>query len=197
MVNTVACSRCSAVVPQSETEFSSTGNLLCRRCANLNQAHAQVERAREAAYEQTRVASNAFDYAIKVAQRHEADADAQRDHSILATIEAAGPIATPMDVECSRCKNTVHREQATYALDGQTMCKACAATYDPRAERRKKEGTFMVGFLFGFFFSIFGASYVHFFRKKSAEIDGAMIGLIAGTIIIYLPLSCVVLEKAK
>jgi hypothetical protein len=160
--------------------------LLCTRCATFNQAHAQVDRARQAVYERTRVARGAVDYYMKVAERTQADEDAARDHATFSAIQAAGPAATPTAAECSRCGNTFPVERMTYALDGRQMCTACHATYDERAERRKIEGTSTTGFLLGFFLSAVGV-WIVLRRNKPAESAGLLFGVVAGTILLYIP----------
>jgi hypothetical protein len=92
---------------------------------------------------------------MTVVRRREADADAALDFRALSAIAAAGPVETPVGVECGRCGNTVPTAKMTYALDGQPMCTACSATYDERAERRKINGDSWTGNLLGFFLCFF------------------------------------------
>ncbi|MDC0746443.1 hypothetical protein [Polyangium mundeleinium] len=143
--------------------------------------HAHVERARAAAYEEASRENNGD-------KARDADNVAARDHATFAAIEAAGPARAPATTVCFRCGTAVPTARMTYGLNGQLMCVACSATYDDRAERRKIEGSTAAGFLLGFFLSVFGLMIVKFVRKKPAEQDGVWIGLIAGSIVIYIPL---------
>jgi len=166
--------------------------MLCARCATFGQAHAQVDRVRQAVYAQTGVAGSPIDYAMNVAQRRQADGDAARGHAVLGKIQAAGPVATHAAAECSRCGNTVPAERMGYALDGQQMCATCLATYDERGERRKIEGSITTGFLLGFFLSVVGV-WIVWKRDKPAEGKGLWFGFVAGTILLYFPAVLVVL----
>jgi hypothetical protein len=161
-------------VPQSETVFTSNGDLVCGKCAPFVGVHEHVERLRHDRLGQYEASS--------------VHAVAAQEHAALARIEARGPAKAQATTACSRCGNAVPTAKMTYALNGQLMCISCSATYDDRAERRKIEGSMATGFLLGFFLSVFGLIIVKFYRKKTAEQDGVWIGLIVGSIVIYIPL---------
>ena len=56
------------------------------------------------------------------------------------------------------------------------MCRACASTYDSKAERTRIEGSLFVGFLWGFLLSIVGVGLIHPLDRKPAEKKGACVG---------------------
>jgi hypothetical protein len=196
MSNAVSCSRCHAVVSQSDTEFSNNGTLLCLRCATVGHAHAHIDRMRDDVYARTRVTSVGRVDVIRgggMAERARADEEALRLHSDLSS--AAG-VASPAPAEllCSRCGTAAPSDKMTYSLEGKLMCRACAAAYDERAERRKLEGTVTAGFLLGFFLSVVGV-WIVWNRDKPAENKGLWFGFAAGTVVLYLPAVIALLAK--
>jgi molecular chaperone DnaK len=192
---TVSCSRCRAVVPQSETEISTSGGLICLSCAPLSHAHAHVARMQEDVYRRTSVASGPVDRAMKVGERARADQAARQEHEALHAIESAGVAALPTESACSRCGATVPTGKTTYAPDGQLICHSCFARNDERTDRLVAERAARTGFLLGFFLSVVGVILVVFIRNKPAEKKRIWIGFLAGTIIIYLPLGIAILAK--
>jgi hypothetical protein len=195
MTQMVSCSKCQSVVPHSETEFSTSGALLCRHCANVRNAHAQAERVFENAYRAAGgyrsgnviyVNSDHYDEVL------EAKRTAEGLHADLHAIAAQGPVEKAAELECSRCRAIVSTGTTTYSFEGKPMCRACAATYDERAERKKIDGTAAAGFALAFFLSVVGLWIVSS-RGKLAEKDAAKYGFAAGTIILYFPLLFVLL----
>lgn len=129
MTQMVSCSQCQSVVPQSETEFSTKGALLCRLCAMVGRAHTQANRVYENALQAAdthRVGNvvyvNSDQYNDVVAAKRAADGL----HESARALAAHGRVATPTKSECSRCMASVPTETTTYSFEGKLMCRACA-----------------------------------------------------------------------
>lgn len=167
----VACSQCQSVVPQTETTYSSQGTLLCQRCATAQAAHAQVERARDAATH-----GLVFGGITDVVNAAVVEHKAHGLHEEIAVAARSGPSAAPQTVACARCRTVVHRSSTTLSLEGDALCPSCAATYDAAAERKRIEGSLFLGFLWGFFLSIIGIGLAYLLDRKPAEKKGAIVG---------------------
>ena len=178
MAAMVACSQCRAVVPRSETVYSSDGDLLCSRCGSFDAAHAQVERARQAAHEASSHNRGAVGMIIGAVERAAADRRAGQMHSELVSVAVASPAQQAAAVPCWVCKTVVPRAETTLTLEGEPMCRSCAATYDAAAERRRIEGSLFLGFLMGFFLSVLGIGAAYALNRKPAEKKGAVIGAV-------------------
>lgn len=90
-------------VPQSETFFTTDGDLVCVRCHGVENAHAQVERARDAAYE------NAGRGVVGMMAQVAADDAAFENHGEIQAIAASrmggAPLAASPDARCDACGN--------------------------------------------------------------------------------------------
>lgn len=172
MSATVICAQCRSTVPQSETTYSPQGALLCARCTGAHAAHAQVERARDAAAEGVIFGRGLTDVANFVAVEHKAD----QLHGEIAAAARTGPAPVAHAVPCFKCRTVVPRSTTTLSLEGEPLCQNCAATYDAAAERKRIEGSLFLGFLWGFFLSIVGVGLVYALNRKPAEKKGAVVG---------------------
>ncbi len=179
----VACSQCRSTVPRSDTVFSNQGDLLCSRCGAFDAAHAQVERGRAAAYESAGRNRGALGLIIGAVERAAADKQAGQLHSELLGVaySGAGPQAQSATVPCSRCQTVVLRGETTLSMEGDPMCRSCAAGYDPVAEQKRLEGSLIVGILMGAFLPIIGIGLAYGLKRKPAEKKGA----VGGTLLIF------------
>ncbi|MBK8254070.1 MAG: hypothetical protein IPK82_15570 [Polyangiaceae bacterium] len=171
-MNQVICAECRATVPQSETTYSPQGALLCGRCSQAHAAHAQVERARDAAAHQAALGRGIGDIVNLISV--EAKAGSLHREIAEARHTAVQPQSTT--VACFRCRTVVPRGATTLSLEGEPMCSACNAAYDPVAERKRIEGSLFLGFLWGFFLSVIGIGLVYALNRKPAEKKGAVVG---------------------
>jgi hypothetical protein len=168
----VTCSQCRSVVPQSDTTYSTQGTLLCQRCATAHAAHAQVERARDAAAEGL-MFGNALTSVVNAAV---VEHKAHHLHGEIAAAARSGPAPVSSTVACSRCRTVVLRSSTTLSLEGEALCPSCAASYDAASERKRLEGSLFIGFLWGFLLSFVGIGLVYLLDRKPAEKKGAIVG---------------------
>lgn len=186
MEPTVACSQCRSEVPRSETVFSNEGDLLCSRCGAFDAAHAQVERARAAAHEAAGQRRGAVGLFVGALERSSADRQAGQMHAdLIGARHAAASYASSPVVPCVRCQTVVPRTDTTLTIEGDPMCRACAATYDQRAEQRAKEGSMLLGVLLGAFLPGIGIGIAYALNRKPAEKKGAVGGTLAVLFLVY------------
>lgn len=181
----VACHQCKTVVERASTVFTTDGELLCGRCGAFDAAHAQVERARAAAHESASQHSSAIGLVIGAVERAAANRRAGEMHGELVATARTATRQQAAAVPCSRCRAMVLRAETTLSLEGEPMCRECAAGYDAVADRRRLEGSLFVGFLWGFFLSFVGVGLTHLLQRKPAEKKGAMVAAFMGLTIAY------------
>ncbi|MBX3187733.1 MAG: hypothetical protein KF819_11985 [Labilithrix sp.] len=190
MAATVSCADCRTAIAQSQSFFGTDGSTLCARCHAMREAHAQVERGRAAAYEEAAAYRGAVGLVVQAVKRGQADDEATRHHADLAAIRAAGPRAAEPQ-PCHRCGVAVAPADIHYALDGQTLCRACSITYDAAAERKKIEGNLWFGLALGFSLSFVGVAVVHALGRPPGEKRGALVGAGVGAIFMLVALRVV------
>lgn len=181
----VACPSCRAIVPQTETVFSTSGDLLCQRCSSFEGAHAQVERGRAAAYDAAGQHRGAIGMIVGAVERVAADRQAGSLHSELAQVAVARPNVQAHMVPCAKCRNLVPRTDTTLSFEGETMCRSCAAGYDAVAERKRLEGSFFLGLLWGLFGSFIGLGLTYMLHRTPAEKKGALAGALLPWVVLY------------
>lgn len=184
----VVCSQCRAEVPRTETVFSHDGDLLCARCGAFDAAHAQVERARAAAHEASSRGGpgGAVGAIVGIAQRAAADRQAGQMHSDLVGLRyTSGVVPAGSNVPCARCQTVVPRTETTLTIEGDPMCRTCAASYDQVAEQRAKEGSLLPGILLGAILPGIGIGIAYAVSQKPAVRKGAVGGTLAVLFLAY------------
>lgn len=183
----VTCSQCRSVVPRGDTVFSNDGDLLCSRCGAFDAAHAQVERARVAAHAEAGQHRGALGLILGAVERAAADRQAGQMHSELVGAAYSGAAAQPLSatVPCARCQTVVARSATTLSVEGDPMCRACAASYDHVAEQKRAEGSLMLGLLMGTVLPVLGIGLAYGLKRRPAEKKGAIGGTLFVFVVLY------------
>jgi hypothetical protein len=128
---TVQCSSCGQSMPQSESVFSQTGDLVCMRCHGFSTAHAQVERARAAMVEQAQ-GRGMIAHLVATSQ---ADAVATHKHHELHAMQRGGtPLAAPSRIVCQSCGTVVPSAEAVFTPAGMNVCRPCEGRMRSRSD---------------------------------------------------------------
>ncbi len=154
MVQQITCSRCRRSVPQAESEFSTNGDLLCRSCGSLAEAHAEIDR--EVVHRTRSAHAGALaDDLPSDAVESKNDGGVPRlgrsaEHRELDRLarEAQGQ-RLPETLRCSRCSHSVLRGASSYDVQGAPLCADCFARYDLNAAQEpSRRGQFWNGLIF-------------------------------------------------
>jgi hypothetical protein len=143
-MDTIVCDRCKGVVARTETEFAPNGDLLCRRCGNLEEAHEQLDRAVRAGGGkpgdriETGVRLQVLGASV-VSPTLTVSPEAHRRFD--RELHTAHPPSTGRSFTCSQCPATFPLNDASYDVNGAPLCPKCFGSYDVaavQAEARRR-----------------------------------------------------------
>jgi endogenous inhibitor of DNA gyrase (YacG/DUF329 family) len=135
-MSTVTCARCRSVVPQSESVFSRGGDVLCRHCGVLEEAHAQLDRAAE-------TAAHGGNDGMTLDHDHNASKSA---HAALERVATVPALDGERSVRCARCARIVAQRDTSFDTAGNALCATCGEGFDVgAAQATARQGQYWKG----------------------------------------------------